>query len=183
MPFSEFLAVPGLSLGLFFGHFVDTNLVKIPGQMLVNEVPFRPSYYQALNVTQALGQTGPVTWAFDSSFLRHTGKQQNYELTAGISPQYRWRIPPVGSSLDLAFVEGISYAFGDPVVEKGVNGQKDDYVYLQNHLAFEIGLHFDAVKNLSFPIRLHHRSGVYGVFGPRGIGSNFLSLGVRWLSE
>ncbi len=35
--------------------------------------------------------------------------------------------------------------------------------------------------NISFAVffRIHHRSGMYGLFAPEGVGSNFLTLGIK----
>ena len=33
---------------------------------------------------------------------------------------------------------------------------------------------------LAVVTRIHHRSGVYGLVAPRGVGSNFATLGVRY---
>ena len=34
-------------------------------------------------------------------------------------------------------------------------------------------------QRLSVVTRIHHRSGAYGLFAPRGSGSNFLAVGLR----
>jgi hypothetical protein len=45
-------------------------------------------------------------------------------------------------------------------------------------MAFEIDFGRSDSK-WSVPVRIHHRSGVYGLIAPRKVGSNFITIGLR----
>jgi hypothetical protein len=47
-------------------------------------------------------------------------------------------------------------------------------------MAFETAFTPKSNRNLSAFLRLHHRSGIYGVISPRRTGSNYVGAGLRW---
>jgi hypothetical protein len=44
------------------------------------------------------------------------------------------------------------------------------------HMAPEVALRFSGLPDTSLALRVHHRSGLYGVFAPRRVGANHLAL-------
>jgi hypothetical protein len=74
--------------------------------------------------------------------------------------------------------EGLSYANTDPNFEKQLHDDKDANDLL-NYLAFEFVFKLPQVQNTKLIYRLHHRSGVFGLFDDITGGSNYLSFGLR----
>jgi hypothetical protein len=74
--------------------------------------------------------------------------------------------------------EGLSLASSDPSFEAHIHTDNDSNDFL-NYLAFELVFKLPKLKDTKFVSRIHHRSGVYGLFdGIRG-GSNYFSFGIR----
>jgi hypothetical protein len=38
----------------------------------------------------------------------------------------------------------------------------------------------ESTPNAHFFLKLHHRSGIYGLISPRKTGSNYIGAGLRW---
>jgi hypothetical protein len=83
-----------------------------------------------------------------------------------------------GLRLNVAVGEGLSYAFRTPELE-GVRGERSAQKLL-NYLTFEVEIAHAALPGVSIVPQLHHRSGLYGLIGPRGDGSNYVGIGVRF---
>ncbi len=73
---------------------------------------------------------------------------------------------------------GLSLATEDPKFEAYLHEQNQANDFL-NYLAFELVFKLPKLKNTKFVYRLHHRSGVYGLFDGINGGSNYLAFGLR----
>jgi hypothetical protein len=105
------------------------------------------------------------------------GDQHHWEVNAAVAVRYRLNRPGAPVRASMAFGIGPSWASRDPRLEKRI--AEDDttqramvFWYLEADAAHRSWGPWSAV------MRLHHRSGAYGVVAPEG-GSNVPSLGLR----
>jgi len=167
------------SVAIHLGQGLDTNLRMIPKQIVTGSLPWEKTWYVGVVVNQTLLVKNSFVFGLESALLEHRGLQSNLEST--LAGTLRYHFPQVASILpSLLFGEGISYAYSRPTFEKGPNNSRQGQIKLQNHLAFEISLESVSIKGLALLGRIHHRSGVYGLFGPRHIGSNFIAAGLNY---
>lgn len=73
---------------------------------------------------------------------------------------------------------GLNYITDDIAIERRRGGDLDDKARLQHYFAPEIALALPSRPNIELVGRVHHRSGVYGLFCDE-CGSNIGTLGVR----
>ena len=176
---------------VYGGQGVNHNLRKIPVAILSNNLDRDKSYF----VGVGLAKTGPklgrsvdrlqgtpmaeLRQDIEVLMLKHHGLQHNAELGAA----YLLRTPdlqmgPVG--VNLAAGTGLSYAIGKPTYEDGPKDDLERRYRLQLLLLFELEWKLRNVDALTLSTRIHHRSGVYGLIAPPHVGSNFISLGLRY---
>jgi hypothetical protein len=91
---------------------------------------------------------------------------------------FRWSLLPwdryVKSSF--LFANGLSYASEIPAMERvGAGVSKSLYT-----IALEFEFQIPGAENWGVVIRLHHRSGIFGLMTQVNQGSNYLCLGVRY---
>lgn len=101
----------------------------------------------------------------------------------------RWHKFPWDRYLDtsFAFGEGLSYATRVPAYEKDPHGvlhgpehklhEASDFL---NYLMLELGFTYPEIAPWSLFFRIHHRSGVFGLFNDVDGGSNFICSGFRY---
>jgi hypothetical protein len=184
VPAREFLveqeeSVQAASFAVHVGRGLDSNLRMIPGQIATNSLPWENTWYLALVVNKPVMETSRFLFGLESSLLKHCGMQSNFEST--LAGTVKYRIPAVLGLLTSATVgEGVSYAYSSPTFEKGPNNSRQGQVKFQNHLVFEFAIGAAPLKDVFLVTRIHHRSGVYGLFGPPHIGSNFLAFGINY---
>jgi len=169
---------------LYSAKGVDDNLREIPGDIF--HLPFEDTYLYALGtfVPYKLDflQKYPH-FSFGSSWfvVKHSGMQSHIEIDAAASIKYLKLFQENSYfNTDIAFGIGLSYAFDTPYYEDPYI--KDDgslkYYRLQSFLHFDAELYVPTVKSVHLLLRVHHRSGIYGLFAPRHVGSNFVGLGL-----
>jgi len=117
-----------------------------------------------------------ITGEWELQFAKHLGIQDHVETNALFL--LRWHPFPWDRFLDTSFAvgDGLSYAWGRPEVEVA---ESDSSTRLLNYLLFELCVTPDWDPPLSFIFRVHHRSGVFGLFNGTHGGSNFLAGGIR----
>ena len=108
---------------------------------------------------------------------RFVGDQDHWEVNGALGARYRLTGPAVGVRASVAFGLGPSWASRDPVLERRLNGENETaawlvYWYLEADVAPRSWGPWSAV------VRLHHRSGAFGLVAEEG-GSNVPSLGLR----
>lgn len=77
-----------------------------------------------------------------------------------------------------AIGEGMSYVTAVPSLEKKAN---EDTKRLLNFLMFEATIAHPRHPNFEFLVRIHHRSGAFGLYQAGNTGSNDLAIGLRYL--
>ena len=113
----------------------------------------------------------------EGQVAKHWGYQDHFEVNGDVI--FRWLPFPWDDYLDTSFAvgEGLSYATQNPEIEKDKNGKTSK---LLNYLAFEVAFEVPGVPGWSLFTRLHHRSGVFGLFNGVKGGSNALGAGIKY---
>ena len=112
-------------------------------------------------------------WRFEN------GHQDGFAEHTFVPFIFRWDQMPWNQWINttLAAGEGLSYAAHIPSLEREL--QKADVSHFMNYLMFELTMALPKWKNESLFFRIHHRSGMFGMFGGADGGSNLLVFGLR----
>ncbi len=116
--------------------------------------------------------------AFDFGFRHGQNQHDIYEFAPYLS--WRWTEFPWDRyvTTSLAIGEGVSYTSAIPSLEKRSN---TDTKRLLNFLMLEATFASPVTPRLQLAVRLHHRSGAYGLYHAGNTGSNVIGLGLRVL--
>ena len=114
----------------------------------------------------------------EGQVIRHVGRQNNWEFNALYV--LRLRTFPWDRFLDTSFAagQGLSYATSPPQIE--VKRHPNDNAQFLHYLMFELAFALPEIPDWELVARIHHRSGVFGLFGGVHGGSNFAALGLRY---
>lgn len=127
------------------------------------------------------GRTTHTRLEVEGQLVRHWGLQEHWELNAVVA--IRWMDFPWDEHLDtqVAVGEGLSYASELPPLEPrgDLDGDEATSRWL-NYLMVEAEFMLPRTRTWATFVRVHHRSGIFGVFGDVEGGSNFVGLGVRY---
>ena len=140
---------------------------------------FRDSYLFAVT-----GEKNLHTWCdlirleAEGQVVKHFGIQENWEFNGLLT--LRWLKFPWDRYLDTSFAagDGLSYATEVPVIERQRHGEES--ARFLNYLMFEFTFGLPKYPRWSLITRLHHRSGVFGLFDGVHGGSNYLCFGLRY---
>ncbi len=158
------------SVTAFGGVHDDSRLWEI---LTFRGHDFESSYLAGVAVTREVGASfDRLTWELEGSLFRHFGNQSHLE--GNLALLARWRRFPWDSFVDtsVALGQGISVAAERPEIER------PDAQEVLHYTAVEAEFAPPSDSRWSVVGRIHHRSGVFGLYGTRG-GSNFHTLGVR----
>lgn len=140
----------------------------------------RSSYLNAITLGYAFSEGVRTRVEVEGSVAKHHGMQDHWEANVAIIA--RWMHFPWDEWVDtrLAIGEGLSYATETPPLEPRKDPDEEESTRLLNLLIVEIELAPPGDSPWSTFGRIHHRSGVGGLFGDVRGGSNFLGIGVRY---
>lgn len=118
-------------------------------------------------------------WEWELQGAKHWGDQDNEELNALIL--VRWRQFPWNEVLrtSVAVGDGLSWASEIPALERAFHDEGES-TQLLNYLLFEWTFGLPDVPEWDLALRIHHRSGIFGLFDGVTGGSNVLGLGLRY---
>lgn len=176
--------------GTFYvSRWIETDLLDLPGNAVGGRLSFRDTSFAGVGVGRVIVPSFDVTLPvlnhtfannrieLEGQMLYHFGHQHHLEGVAALL----WRTGNVpllaGASMNFGFGIGASYAFEKPRVE-GV-GRVEPHRYL-NYLVFETELSHREYPRTHLVLRLHHRSGVFGLIAPKHAGSNYVGVGLRF---
>lgn len=110
--------------------------------------------------------------------LKHFGEQNNWEFNGLFL--IRFVTFPWDRIVDTSFAvgEGLSYATEKPRIER--DNHSGESTNLLNYLMFELAFAPPSHPEWALVTRIHHRSGIFGLFDGVNGGSNFLGLGLRY---
>ena len=175
------------SVTVFTAQGGDFNLLEFIPKVISSDLKMDSSYFVGINyadqanipiLTKYLSDKGLKT-EVELQLSKHHGMQDNYEAHSAILARSKNFNTIDFINTNFAFGIGISHAMGTPWYEDTESGSIDGKRYkTQNYLAFEMELSTQR-RAWSVPIRLHHRSGMYGLIAPEKVGSNFIAVGIR----
>lgn len=175
---------------LYSGQGVDANLPGLPKQIVRREIQWEKSYFTGVGYAQpvrvpewltlpfgALGVSS-LTGVVEFIGVQHRGLQTNAEANIAFVLRTGYgTLGPVRVRMGAGI--GLSYAFGTPSYEDGPKNDPAKRYRFQNFNAIELDTGLVRFPDTSLVMRVHHRSGFYGLIAPRNVGSNFLTLAIR----
>lgn len=173
------------SIGLLAGQALNANLVDLLPQAVRGDLDFADARVGGLVIRRDLTPPGllsdwgaahqvPVSTSLELSLLKSSGLATNTELALDWRPAFTpWQWSAV--SLEFAWGLGLSQTSGRPWSDYTDPDKPQGYRTLF-HMAPEVALRFSGLPDTSLALRVHHRSGLYGVFAPRRVGANHLAL-------
>ncbi|MBW1980718.1 MAG: acyloxyacyl hydrolase, partial [Deltaproteobacteria bacterium] len=139
---------------------------------------FEDSYLLALALTRKVATwENMIDWEVEGQSVKHFAAQSNWEFNGLVA--VRWLLFPWDSYLDtsFAFGGGLSYATETPKVEKE---NHDPAAKFLKYLMLELAFSLPDSERWSLLVRIHHRSGAFGLFHGVTGASNALAFGVRY---
>lgn len=93
----------------------------------------------------------------------------------------RWSNFPWSNTIRTTFGAGagLSFATDIPSIELDPENPDGDYSRLMNYIAIEATFALPKYKDWQLVYRLHHRSGIFGLFGADNAGNTAVQIGVR----
>lgn len=176
---------------VYAGRGADSNLVDIIPKAIKGELDMDDTWIYALGYYHPLTTPTLLRSIFDLLFIpnsrtgiegvigKHHGLQDNWE--ANVAWQLRfagWGLGPLAVRPGVGL--GFSYALGTPTYEDGPKNNEEKRYRFQNFNTYELEWSVPDVSRLALVTRIHHRSGMYGLIAPRRVGSNFLTVGLRY---
>ena len=157
---------------LLGGQYSGSKLLDLGARL-----DFKDSYTAGLAVSYQFVDWGPhIRWELEGQMQKHFGEQEHVEFASTINA--RWITFPWNRYLEtsVAIGGGLSVTSEVPVLEKR-DPDNSNAATLLHYLLLEaeIGL---PNSNWSLVGRVHHRSGIFGLFSHSG--SNVLAVGVRY---
>lgn len=164
-------------LTVYVGKYTDHKLLEV---FTDHPIPYDHSYAIAAAIAQVFStpSTGRQ-WEVEWQMVKHAGIQTQWEFNAVLI--HRWKRFPWNRQVrtSIAIGDGLSYATTVPQLELE-SPTNEGAARLLNYLVLELSLAPPSAERWSIVGRVHHRSGVYGLFGDVDGGSNILSLGVKY---
>lgn len=161
------------------------------GQIAEGEFHRWPEHIQSVELTYTLNENnwfrrlvsplvGVVQISGNATLREGSNEHTIYEFSPYI--EGRWANFPWNHYVNTSFAigEGISYDTSIPSLEgKSSSNTKR----LLNYLLLEATLAPPSYPRLQLVLRVHHRSGAYGLYHAGNTGSNDLGLGIRYLFD
>ncbi len=167
------LADQGWFVGLYGGRAVYDTLKKV-----LADRDYADSYAVAVLAGRELTEYKHyLRLEAEGQFVKHFGLQTHSEFNGLIV--LRWLPFPWDSYIDTSFAvgEGLSYATSEPAIEVE---KHDRSARMLNYLMFELAGSLPQTPQWTGFLRVHHRSGVFGLFDGVSGGSNLVGGGVRY---
>ncbi|MEZ0167557.1 hypothetical protein [Microvirga sp. TS319] len=173
-------------------QWIETRLPAFPYNAVTRKLRADDTYFVSGSASRAIVPqfSTPVSttgWALSGNSLeaevqlvKHWGFQDHIEGTAALVLR-SGEIPVIeGLSFNVAWGNGLSYAFADPGYEFGPDGARGvGSRRLQYYMGFETEWTHTSLPKVHLVTKLHHRSGIYGIISPQRTDSNYLGAGVR----
>ena len=172
-------------LSLYIGRYADANLLTIVPKIVTGDLDIKSptilsvGYFRDFYSFSLFEYSDKVRLGLGGTLSTHSF--DNLEITGDISLTLM-RFLPENRYVDMDFMVaiGLSYIFGEIDYEDGPKDNPDKKYHFQNNDIFQLNIYSPRWTRFKTFIRLHHRSGVYGLIAPRHVGSNFLGAGVSW---
>lgn len=166
-----------IALTVYAGKYSDNRLGDV---LLSKPVELIDSWLVAAAWSYANALENPRhQWEFEAQLAKHARGQSHWEVNALVV--YRWKNFPWNQTLQttLAVGEGLSYATETPLLEEASNTNVGA-ARLLNYILVEAAFAPPVVTDWSLVVRVHHRSGVFGLFDDVEGGSNIIAAGIKY---
>ncbi len=168
----------GFFITIYGGRYTDRHLGE--KVLMLKPIYYEDSWLKSL----ALGKTvidnsQHYRIEIESQFAKHVGEQSHYEINFLVA--FRLQYFPLLDNFpfSFAFGSGISYATETPVIEERSRTNVNASKFL-NYLLLEIASAIPGISNWELVGRIHHRSGVFGIYSNVRGGSNVMAAGLRY---
>ncbi len=135
-------------------------------------------HFLAAAVSRRIGSmTRHIDWEVEGQAVKHFGDQNHMEFNVLLIA--RWLTFPWDSYLDTSFAvgNGLSYATRTPRIEEIQHDKTHQFL---DYMLFELTFSLPQQPRWSMVWRIHHRSGVYGLFNGVHGASNALGVGLKY---
>jgi hypothetical protein len=169
---------------------VDHNFLTLP-KAIVSGPDWERSTFGAVSVSKGFGTLGSssdtlantplesVLHGVEGVLVKHRGLQHQVEAGAAYTLTTPFlHLGPVATNIGGGI--GLSHAFGTPSYEDGPREDPARRYHTQLLILVDMEWKLSTAKNWSLLMRVHHRSGAYGLIAPPKVGSNFLAIGLRY---
>lgn len=172
--------------------WAESRLPRLPQNVVTGKIRFDDSYIfgaaisyvpiKRFDIPLLFGLSLPDnSLELEGQLVKHFGKQDHLEGTAAVVIRSGEIHPFEKLSFNVAWANGLSFAFSDPAHELGTTGKRGvDTRRMQYYMGIETEFTHSALPDFHLVTKLHHRSGIYGVISPSKTGSNFIGAGLRW---
>lgn len=155
---------------------------RLTGDTLANTLElsatYEDSYFLAVALSKKIGNlSNYVDFEVEGQVVQHFGEQHHQEFNVLIAG--RWLPFPWDKYLDTNFAigNGMSYATKTPEIE---DSEHDETSRFLNYLMFELSFALPDVPQWNLIIRIHHRSGIFGVINDVEGASNAVGFGIHY---
>ncbi|MFC1747194.1 hypothetical protein ACFL2V_00150 [Pseudomonadota bacterium] len=162
---------------LYNGKYTDDRLGDV---LLSKQVDQLDAYLAVVALSHVFPlENAKHQWEIEAQLGKHYRGQHHSELN--LLAIYRWQKTPWDHILNTSFAlgDGLSYASEIPPLELA-STTNIGASRLLNYILVEMTVAPPHVKNWSIVARVHHRSGVYGLFNDVEGGSNVIAMGIKF---
>jgi hypothetical protein len=120
-----------------------------------------------------------LSWELEAQVVQHSGRQDHQEFNLLLNA--RWSRFPWDNFIDTSAALGWGQSFATTVPPLEPRSDRDEQsTRLLNYLLVEIDFAPPSRPEWGLVLRLHHRSGVFGLYNGVNGGSNFIGAGIRY---
>jgi|SRR5690554_1772612 len=168
----------GYSVTVYGGRYTDRHLrAKI---LKLKPIYYENSWLMSLAVSkQIFDRSDFFRLELETQFAKHIGEQKHYEFNTLLTLRLRYQTASFSFPLSFAVGNGLSYATETPVIEERSRTNVNASRFL-NYLLLEIAVDLPILENWEAVGRIHHRSGVFGLYSNVRGGSNIMTVGTRY---
>ncbi len=165
------------ALTFYVGKYSDNRLGDI---LLSKPVALIDSWLAAAALSHAFAfESFKHQWEIEAQLAKHYRGQDHWEVN--LVAIYRWQYFPWNHRLrtTLAIGDGLSYAAEIPPLEEA-SKTNVGATRLLNYILVETTFAPPEVSDWSLVVRVHHRSGIFGLFDDVEGGSNIIAAGIKF---
>jgi len=171
--------LPKRAITAYVGKYSDNMLVE---ELLVSDnITFDDSYLAALAYSQTFHRfwESRGQWEWEGQVAKHWGLQTHWEFNALVV--LRWMRFPGSEHVrtSVALGDGLSYATEIPPLELASH-TNEGATQLLNYMLVEVAAGVPSIPAWDLVFRIHHRSGVFGLFDGVDGGSNVIAFGLKY---
>lgn len=120
-----------------------------------------------------------LSWEAEGQLVQHFGRQNHQEFNILLNA--RWNRFPWDQWVDTSAALGWGQSFASAVPElEPRSGRDEESTRLLNYLLVELDFAPPSRPEWGLVLRLHHRSGIFGLYNGVNGGSNYVGAGLRY---